>query len=100
MPFSCKFQLNNGAIKPEDKVIFKNFINTSFGNFHAQSVKIASVVFNDRDAYISSNCPCFPSSVNKSLTYGTRITEATEIGYFSANGEDIPYDKAYAVITF
>jgi hypothetical protein len=32
MPFVCKFQLNNGAIKESDEVVFVDFIDSAFGN--------------------------------------------------------------------
>lgn len=100
MPFSCKFQLNNGAISEQQEVILEEFIDSTFGDFHQNNVKIAKVLVNGRSAFISSTCPCFPSSKNKQLVKGTKILESTIIGYFSANGEDIPYDKPYAKITF
>ncbi|WP_200975402.1 hypothetical protein [Echinicola sp. 20G] len=98
MPFSCKFQLNNGELQPTDEVIFEHFIESSFGEFHQEKVKIAKVIFNGQQAAIYSNCPCFPSSINTKLQKGQLINSNTEIGYFSANGEDIPYDKPYAKI--
>ncbi|MEQ9164894.1 MAG: hypothetical protein RLO12_01445 [Fulvivirga sp.] len=100
MPFSCKFQLNNGAIAEHEEVQFVEFIDSTFGAFHQSSVKIANVVVNGKPAFISSTCPCFPSSKNKELKTGDSLDAETIIGYFSANGEDIPYDKPYAIITF
>tara|TARA_R110000737_G_scaffold100368_2_gene134255 strand:- start:2940 stop:3242 length:303 start_codon:yes stop_codon:yes gene_type:complete len=100
MPFSCHFQLNNGAISDEDEIIFQTFIDSSFGTFHAECVRIATVSRNGQRAFISTTCPCFPSSKNKELTEGTRIVSSTVIGAFSANGEDIPYNKPYAKIVF
>jgi hypothetical protein len=55
------------------------------------------VTFNGISSFIYSTCPCFPSSKDK-LEKGQLLTESSEIGYFSANGEDIPYKKPYAVI--
>lgn len=98
MPFSCKFQLNNKAISSNDKVVFGKFIESSFGKFHEAKVNIAEVIYNNQIAFITSNCPCFVSSPNKALERGTIITETTVIGYFSANGEDIPYNRPYAII--
>jgi hypothetical protein len=98
MPFTCKFQLNNGELKPDDEVIFREYVDSSFGKFHSEPVRIAEVLFNGKAASIYSNCPCFPSSKNKELKSGQRINDKTEIGYFSANGEDIPYDRPYAKI--
>jgi hypothetical protein len=98
MPFTCKFQLNNGELQPTDVVIFEHFVESSFGDFHQDNIKIAKIVFNGREAYIYSTCPCFPSSINKKLIKGQLLNSNTEIGYFSANGEDIPYDKPYAKI--
>ncbi|MEC7755509.1 MAG: hypothetical protein VYB44_15875 [Bacteroidota bacterium] len=100
MPFSCKFQLNNGAISEKEEVIFEEFIESAFGNFHPNTVNIARVFVNGKSAFISSTCPCFPSSMNMKVLKGSKIQETTIIGYFSANGEDIPYDKPYAQIVF
>ena len=100
MPFSCKFQLNNGAISEQENVIFQEFIDSSFGEFHQNPVEIAKVLVNGKPAFISSTCPCFPSSKNKELKTGDGLNANTVIGYFSANGEDIPYDKPYAKISF
>lgn len=100
MPFTCKFQLNNGAIAEHKEVTLEEFIDSSFGNFHQNSVKIAKVLVDCQPAFISSTCPCFPSSKNKELRTGDNLDANTVIGYFSANGEDIPYDKPYAQIVF
>ena len=100
MPFACKFRLNNGALEEKDEVLFLEFIDDSFGSFHNESIQIAKVQFNGKQAYISSTCPCFPSSKNKLLEKGVKLNTSTVIGYFSANGEDIPYDKPYSKITF
>jgi hypothetical protein len=100
MPFSCKFQLNNGAISEQQEVIFEEFLDSAFGDFHQNNVKIATVIVDGKSAFISSTCPCFPSSKNKELKTGFKLNLETIIGYFSANGEDIPYDKPYAKITF
>ncbi|MFY0594733.1 hypothetical protein [Roseivirga sp.] len=98
MPFSCKFQLNNGAITEHEEVKFEEFTDSSFGDFHQNSVKIAKVLVNGKPAFIASTCPCFPSSKNKGLKLGDRLDSHTVIGYFLANGEDIPYEKPYAQI--
>lgn len=99
MPFSCKFQLNNGAITEQAEVIFEEYVDFAFGNFYKEIVTIAKVLVNGKPAFISSTCPCFPSSKNKDLIKGMKILESTVIGYFSANGEDIPYYKPYAKLT-
>lgn len=98
MPFVCKFQLNNGAITETDKVVFINFFDNSFGKYQNELVKIAKVKFNDKDAYIYSTCPCFPSSKGN-VNYGDLLNSDTIIGYFSAEGDEIPYSKPYAAIT-
>jgi hypothetical protein len=99
MPFICKFQLNNGAIENADMITFLEFIDSSFGMFHKVPVKIAKILFNNKPAYIYSNCPSFPSTKEKLVT-GQALTNQTIIGYFSAEGEDIPYNKPYATIRF
>lgn len=99
MPFTCKFQLNNGAIENTDIVIFLEFIDSSFGSFHKEPVKIAKILLNDKPAFIYSNCPSFPSAKEKLVT-GQVLTDETTIGYFSAQGQDIPYNKPYAIIRF
>ena len=99
MLFTCKFQLNNGAIRKTDEIIFVEFFNDSFEVFQDKSVKIASILFNRKPALIYSNCPCFVSSKGN-LEKGDSINEETIIGYFSANGEDIPYNKPFAKIVF
>ena len=99
MPFTCKFQLNNGAIENTDIVIFLEFIDSSFGSFHKGPVKIAKVLFNNKPAFIYSNCPSSPSKKEK-LVNGQVLTDETTIGYFSAIGDDIPYGKPYAIIKF
>jgi hypothetical protein len=99
MAFVCKFQLNNGSIATTDTVIFVEFIDSSFGSFHSNPVKIAKVVFNERPAFIYSTCPSFPSTKEK-LIKGQLLNSDTTIGYFAAEGEDIPYNKPYAIIKF
>jgi hypothetical protein len=99
MPFVCKFQLNNGAISDSDEVIFIKYVDESFGDYHLEKIKIASVLFNMKPAFIYSNCACFPSTKGH-LEKGDKITSKTEIGYFSADGEDIPYYKPYATIQY
>jgi len=99
MPFICVFQLNNGAIKETDEVIFVEFIEASFGNFYSLPIKIAKVTFNNIPSFIYSNCPCFPSSKG-SVQKGDKLNAETKIGYFSADGEDIPYNRPYATIGF
>ena len=98
MPFVCKFQLNNSALNDSDKVRFLEYIDSSFGVYHAEKIKIAKVIYNDQPAFISTNSPSFPSSKGN-LVEGELVDEHTVIGYFSADGEDIPYDKPYAIIT-
>jgi hypothetical protein len=97
MPFTCKFQLNNGAIKNTDIVIFLEFIDSFFGTYQKGSVKIAKIIYNNEPAFLYSNSPAFLSSKGE-LKSGEILTDKTVIGYFSANGEDIPYDKPYAII--
>ena len=99
MPFVCTFQLNNGAIKDSDEVIFQKFIEESFGVYHEEKIKIAQVLFNNQPAWIYSNCPCFPSAKGF-IKAGDKITCDTKIAFFSANGEDIPYYQPYAFIKF
>ena len=99
MPFSCIYKLNNGALTESDEVVFIEFIDNSFGKFHEEKVKIAKVLFNNKPAFIYSNCPSFPSAKSE-LQKGERITQETKIAYFSAEGEDIPYYKPYAIIRF
>ena len=97
MGFVCKFQLNNGELQDSDEVSFLNYVDNSFGKYHAEPVKIARVVYNGVETYIYSTCSCFPSG-KTNLTRGERIDKNTIIGYFAAEGEDIPYDKPYARI--
>ena len=97
MPFDCKFQLNNGAVNASDSIIFLKFFDDSFGHYHSVPIAIAEINFNGNQAYIFSNCPCFPSTKGN-LKVGDKINSETIIGYFSADGEDIPYFKQYAVI--
>ena len=99
MPFSCIFQLNNGAIKQTDEVIFIEFIESSFGVYHREKVRIAKVIFNGVHAFIYSNSPAFPSAKG-ALNKGDKISNETKIGYFRADGEDIPYNRPYAIIEF
>jgi len=99
MPFSCIFQLNNGAIKQTDEVIFLEFIEASFGEYHRDKVKIAKVIFNGVPAFIYSNSPAWPSAKG-ALNQGDKITSETKIAYFGADGEDIPYNRPYAIIEF
>lgn len=99
MPFICIYQLNNGAITESDEVIFIKFIDSSFGEFHQEKVKIAQVTFNGNPAFIYSNCPSFPSA-KSTLKKGDKITAETKIAFFSANGEDIPCARPYAIIIF
>lgn len=97
MAFVCKFQLNNGAIDPTSTILFLKFIDSSFGEFHAEPIALAEVILNGNHAYIYSNCPCFPSTKGD-LKFKDKIDSNTIIGYFAAEGEDIPYSKPYAVV--
>jgi hypothetical protein len=99
MAFSCIFQLNNGAINPTDDVRFVEFIEDAFGKYHTEKVKIAKVLFNGKSAYVYSNSPSFPSGKG-TINKGDKINAETKIAYFSAEGEDIPYNKPYATIRF
>ncbi|WP_462252622.1 hypothetical protein [Ferruginibacter sp.] len=98
MPFICIFQLNNGAISNSDNIIFIEFIESAFGSFHQNPVRIAKIFYNGNKAYIYSNCPCFPSSKGE-IKRGEIIDDKTKIAYFSTNGEDIPYNLPYATIS-
>ena len=97
MGFICIFQLNNGAIKESDDVTFIEFIEESFGKYHAVPIKIAKIIFNSQPAFIYSNCPCFPSSKGN-LKSGDKLDSETKIAYFATEGEDIPYNRPYAII--
>ncbi len=97
MPFLCTYQLNNGAIKNDDQIVFKRYLYESFGKYHREPVKIAEALLNDQTAFIYSNSPGFPSTKGD-LIEGDIITPDTIIAYFSADGEDIPYHKPYATI--
>jgi hypothetical protein len=99
MPFSCVFQLNNGALDAKDEVIFLEFLENVFGEFHANKVRFAKVLFNNRPAYLSSNCPCFPASKG-TVKKGDKINAETKIAFFAADGEDIPYNRPFTVIEF
>ncbi len=99
MPFSCIFKLNNGAIKINDKIVFEEYIDSAFGKFEKIPVKIARVKFNEQNAFIYSNCPCYISSKG-TLKKGDRVYTETKIGYFISEGEEIPYQKPYATIKF
>jgi hypothetical protein len=97
MGFVCKFQLDNGELEDTDSVTFLSYVDGSFGDYHKEEVKIARIQFNGRETFIYSTCPCFPSG-KTNLIKGQKINEDTVIGYFAAEGEDIPYDKPYARI--
>ena len=81
----------------DDEVIFGEFIDSAFGDYHNEPINIATVHFNGLEAFISTNCPCFPSAKG-TLVKGDRLTPETHIGYFAADGEAIPYDQPYARI--
>jgi len=97
MPFVCKYQLNNGAIDESDEIVFNRFVDESFGSYHREGVRLAEVEFNGLPAFIYSNSPGFPSTKGN-LKPGDKINSETEIAYFAADGEDIPYSRPYAVI--
>ena len=99
MPFSCIFQLNNGATDKSDEVIFLEFIDSSFDSYHEIPIKIAKIIIKGKEAFIYSNCPCYVSS-KENIKRGEKLIDTTKLGYFSANGEDIPYSRPYAVIRF
>jgi len=80
-------------------VIFDEFIDSSFGEYHEETIRIAKVYFNSKPAFIYSNSPCFPSA-KASLNHGDKLSEETEIAYFAADGESIPYNRPYAIIKF
>ena len=98
MPFVCKFQLNHGAIEDSDNIIFIEFIDSSFAKFHQAPIAIAKILFNGRPGFINSNSPAFPSAKG-ALIKNQSLSKETVIGYFSAEGEDIPYNKPYATIS-
>jgi hypothetical protein len=97
MPFSCIFRLNNGAIKKTDEIFFVEYVDASFDAFHEKPIIIAKALLNGNLVFIYSNCPCYVSSKGE-LKEGERISEDSKIGYFAANGEDIPCNKPYAII--
>ncbi|MEO6852182.1 MAG: hypothetical protein ABI203_01725 [Mucilaginibacter sp.] len=97
MPFVCQYQLNNGAIESDDKIIFKRYLDESFGKYHEEPIKIAEALLNGKAAFVYSSSPGFPSTKGN-LIEGDVITPDTIIGYFAANGEDIPYSRPYATI--
>jgi len=98
MPFVCKYQLNNGAIRNDDQIVFKRYLDESFGKYHSEPVRIAEALLNDQAAFIYSNSPGLPST-NGDLIEGDVITPDTIIAYFAADGEDIPYHRPYATIS-
>ena len=71
--------------------------DTSGYDSQNEFVKIAKVLFNGSEAFVYSTCKCFPSS-KAELKYGDLIESETVIGYFSADGEEIPYYKPYAEV--
>lgn len=97
MPFTCLFQLNNDAINKSDEIIFLEYIDSSFDRYSENPIRLANININGIRAFIYSNCPCYVSSKGE-IKNGEKVTESTIIGYFSANGEDIPYDRPYAII--
>lgn len=99
MAFSCVFQLNNGAITSTDEITFIEFVEDAFGKYHTDKVRIAKVLFNGKLAYVYSNSPSFPSGKG-TIKKGDKIKAETKIAYFSAEGEDIPYNRPYATIGF
>ena len=99
MPFSCVFQLNNGAIVETDEVIFDEFVEENFGKYHNDKVKIAKVLFNNRPAFVYSNCPSFPSGKGL-IKRGDRLVPDTKIAFFATEGDDIPYNRPYAIVRF
>lgn len=99
MPFSCIYQLNNGAIDSADQVIFKSYIDESFGAYHQEPVRIAEVIVNGLPGFICSASPGFPSTKGK-LVSGDIVTAETKIAYFAADGESVPCGRPYAVIRY
>lgn len=97
MPFTCTFRLNNGAISDTDNITFISFVDAAFDRYQPEFVKIAKVTYNGSDAFVWSTCKCFPSS-KANLKNGDPINAETVIGYFSADGEEIPYHKPYAAL--
>jgi len=61
-------------------------------------VPIAEILFNEVKAYSFSNCPCFLSAKGN-LSEWEILKGDTIIGYFSAEGDEIPYNKPYAIIS-
>jgi hypothetical protein len=53
MGFVCKFQLNNGELQDTDVVIFLEYVDSSFGSYHSNEVKIAKVEFNGRETSVA-----------------------------------------------
>jgi hypothetical protein len=99
MPFICTYKLNNGAIQESDEVVFQRYVDESFGKYNTERVKIAEVLYNKEPAFIYSNSPGF-ASTKGALKIGEEITPETKIAYFAADGEDIPYERPYAIISF
>ena len=97
MPFSCVFQLNNGIISDSDRIIFVDYINSNFKKYHKTSEKIACIIFNGKPGFILSTCPCYFSKTGN-LKRNDLITDKSEIAYFDADGESIPYNLPYAMI--
>lgn len=77
-----------------DEVVFLAFIDSVFDAYKEDSTPIAKITINGKQAFISTNCPCYISSKGQ-IQSGDKLTEETKIGYFAANGEDISYGKPY-----
>jgi hypothetical protein len=97
MGFKCELRLNNGAINPEDEVVFISWIKQAWGKYYSVNVKYAKVLLNNEEAFLGTNCPCFLSERGK-FKKGDKIKQDTIIGYFEADGEVIPYNRPYSTI--
>ena len=98
MPFSCEAAILNGQLRGE-ALIFDSWVEESWSTFVHAGTIFALAHDSRGPCKLGLAGPGYLSS-KPALKMGDRIIEGSVVAYFSADGESIPYGKAYCTITF
>jgi hypothetical protein len=95
MPFKCELRLNNGAKNENETILFTRFIDKFWGTYNKESVIFGKALVDNMKYHLITTSPSYLSE-RGNLIINDEVNSETILGYFNADGEDIPYDKPYA----